>query len=506
MKTATLLGVLALAGPAWAQEWTPVDARSRSVGGAGVAFAEGPVAAYWNPASLARGAEMPFDFSTGFGFDLSVGVDAGLEGQIAADLVHVIDLHDSVDVDALRLSIQNGTHTPAQIQEAIDLLSAVLALDDPGNGVILNAAAGFDLKIGPFGIFGRVLGSLAADPFFDLQASNSTVLTTGSLDSFFSPLSGGTLTAAGQALRDELIACGLTGNSDTSNPDAWTDAEELAFQAQAALGDAGILDAQFIQFMCQIVDQTLNPTGTVTAFAFDGSGLEVRGIAQFETGISFGLPVYPALLSVGIALKEIVTETFYAKIKLSDAEGDKDVMDVIEDAFDARKRDNDFNIDLGVEVTPLPGLRLGLSARNLLPMKFDFADPAGGEVKMRPQARFGAAYTWLGFITVGGDIDLTENKSDLLKGYTSQMIGGGIELDLTVLELRAGIMKNLGDSAGGEIVTAGVGLDFYFLRLDIAGQMGLNELTVPPTDPGDDPLDVPDRASVSVTLGVRVGF
>lgn len=504
-RLATVVGALAVAAPAWGQDWIPLDARSRAVGGAGVAFSEGPAAAYWNPARLTSGAEMPFDFATGYGFDLSVGADAGLEGQIAADLVHVIDLHDSLDVTALRDRVNAGTHTAADIQDAVELLSAVLALDDPGKGVLLNAASGFDLKIGPFGLFGRALGTVAADPFFDIVASNSTALTTGSLASFFQPLGGGTLSAAADALRVQLESCGLSGANFDSDGDGVGDAAELAFQAQTAIGIAGISDPQFIQYMCQIVQTTLNPVPGTTTFAFDGSGLELRGIAQFETGISFGLPIYPALLSVGIALKEIVTETFYARIKLSDTEGDKDVMDVIEDAFDARTRDNDFNVDLGAELTPLPGLRLGLSGRNLLPMKFDFAG-GGGEVKMRPQVRFGAAYTMLGFITVGADYDVTENKSDLLKGYTSQMIGGGVEFDLTVIELRAGIMKNVGDSGGGEVVTAGVGLDLYFLRLDVAGQMGLDEFTIPPTDPGDDPLDVPDRASVSVTLGVKVGF
>jgi hypothetical protein len=93
MKTAIFTCVLVLSGAtAWAQDWPTLDARTRALGGAGVAFADGRgESMYWNPASLAVGAEKPFDFSTGFAFSFSTFVDVHATDNIASDVTKITD-------------------------------------------------------------------------------------------------------------------------------------------------------------------------------------------------------------------------------------------------------------------------------------------------------------------------------------------------------------------------------------------------------------------------------
>ncbi len=506
MRTTLLL--LALASAAVAQEWIPLDGRSKAVGNAGVAFAEGPAAAYWNPASLAYKAEKPFDFSTGVGFTISAFGDVAIEGDILADVVHVTDLYSDLNFQAIQTRMNAGTHTSQDVQDALKIMNAVLALDDPGKGSIAHAGGGFDLKIGPFGIFARALGTVAMDPFYDFSPGNSSSLTSTDLATFFGQMPDGAvaLSGAGSALAAKLFSCGLTGNSDGG---VATDAEELAFQAQTALGDAAISDPKMQEALCAVAQATLAGAGGAASntLYFNGSGVEIRSILQREIGISFGLPLYPSILNVGIGLKEIITDSFYRRITLKEIDEDDDLLGRVKDEYkENSKRSNDFNIDLGATVYPLSWLTVGLSARNLIPMTIDIAGP-GGDIHLDPQVRMGAAAR-VSILRFGFDLDLTKDDSELLQGYESQTLGFGMEIDLWVLQLRGGWFDNIASSTSKGVFTGGLGLNFYLFKLDIAGQLALSEVKVKPADPaaGDNEQLVPERLGVGVTLRVDLPF
>src|SRR6185436_13218735 len=104
MKTLVFGVTLLLSGAAaWAQDWSALDARSRSLGGAGVAFADGRGdSMYWNPASLAVGAEKPLDFSTGFAFSVNVFVDAHITGNVAGDVNRIFDQIEFYDLQTIQ--------------------------------------------------------------------------------------------------------------------------------------------------------------------------------------------------------------------------------------------------------------------------------------------------------------------------------------------------------------------------------------------------------------------
>src|SRR5207244_12906159 len=104
--------VVAAGTSAWAQDWSPADARTRSLGGAGVAFADGRAdSLYWNPASLAVGSEKILDFSTGWSVSLSAYVDVHVTGHIASDVTHILDMYDTFDFQALQNNFNSATPT-----------------------------------------------------------------------------------------------------------------------------------------------------------------------------------------------------------------------------------------------------------------------------------------------------------------------------------------------------------------------------------------------------------
>jgi hypothetical protein len=480
------------------------------MGNTGVAYTDGPAASYWNPASLAAGAERPFDFSTGWGFSLYGTVEAVLEGDVSSLVAAVDDAYEFYNFSGSQQAINAGTHTDTDVQSALTIVNTILTTDQRGEGVLFNVAGGTEVRVGPFSVFARAVGTIAGDPFFNFANPVGSALTGTDLNTFFGQLAppGGPLTPATQNLSAQLAP--IFGATTDSDGDGTTDADELAYQAQLALGDAAISNPAFIATMESIARATVANAGTGAAAStlyFTDSGTVIRGLIQAEVGIGFGLPLFPTALEVGIALKEVVSETFYRKITYQEEEENDDLGDAVRDEFkENRKRDSDFNIDLGAIVRPASWVTVGLSVRNLLPMKVSFAGP--GDLETDPKIRAGAAFRPAGFFTIGFDFDVLEADSDLLDGYHSRFLGAGFEFDFPVIKLRGGYFDNVADSDTRGTFTAGIGLDVWLFRLDVAGQIGIHENKVKPDslDGQDEEEIFPDRASVSFTLSFGFGL
>ncbi len=493
------VGVFLWAGAAaaWAQEWSPPDARSRSLGGAGVAFADGRSdSLYWNPATLAVGSEKVLDFSTGFSFSMSLYADAHVIGDVASRVTYLVDQFETYDF----LNVQNNfnsatpTFTDTDVQNVLRIVDSLTRLDQEGEGILIQGGTSFTLRVGPFGLFLRGHLDLAQDPLADL---NGIGLTTDSA-AFFGQLSpAGALSPAGTALATQL----------TPSLGA-TDAANLAFQAQTGLGDAAISDPAFIAAMVALAQGTA--AGSPTTLYNSNSGVMMRALVQAEAGISFAIPVLPTLLDVGISLKEVLSETSFYFLTFALQDSGTDVGEAVRDDImkNNRKRSMDFNMDLGARATPLPFLTLALSARNVIPMDLDFAGP-GGKLHQDPQVRFGALAQALGFIKVGFDVDLIENESPVLPGYTTRHFGAGLEFDLPVLKIRVGYDANLAFKEDHGRVTAGFGLDVFGFVLDVGAQASIvkTEIKAAAVD-GSDPAEsfATDRLSMGLTLGVNVTF
>ena len=146
-----------------------------------------------------------------------------------------------------------------------------------------------------------------------------------------------------------------------------------------------------------------------------------------------------------------------------------DVMDTLKGS--GATRDSNVGLDLGVVYSPLDfsGLSVALSAKNLNAPKFKFKE--NGELKIKPQARLGAAWELGEWVTIAGDIDLTSNElvsaSDAAKVQKSQKMGLGAAFDMMFFGARAGVAKDLKQD-NGAILSLGLGFGFLDLGAAVA--------------------------------------
>jgi hypothetical protein len=482
---------------AWGQDWVSLDARSRALGGAGVAFADGRgESAYWNPASLAVGAEKPLDFSTGFAFSISAFADAHVTGNVAADVNRIVDAYDFFNF----LNVQsNFNATPptvnaTDLQNVLQIVDALSRLNDPGEGVLLHAGGSFNLRVGPFGLFVNAIGNVGAAPVVDLTGVG---FSTNS--AFFSAVPTATPHTPTSAESNLSLALQTRGGLTP------TVADNLAFQAQQGLGDAAISNPAFVNSMVALAQGTGNPTDLYNS----PSGVFLRALAQVEAGVSFALPLFPTLLDVGVSFKEIISETSFRFLSYAEQDSGTDIGEAIRDDLlkKNRVRSTNFNMDLGARAMPLEWLTMGLSVRNLIPMNIKYGGP--GRMHMDPQVRFGAMASALGFLKLGVDVDVLENESPVLPGYKTRNVGVGLEFDLPVLKIRIGYADNLAFASDHGRLTAGIGFDILGFVLDIGAQMSLNEITVEKAKlDGSESARTffADRVAAGITLGINLPF
>lgn len=150
MKSITLLlSFLIVAAPVHALEWHARGARALGMGGAGVATAQGPLAAYWNPAALGRAT------SNAYGVQIPFGVHAALTGSVIEGAKNLQKLKDS---------------STAPTQAQID--AALAKLDQPGSGLRVDGDFGLDTKVGKLGLFFN--GTLDAGAVPQVDRVNTT--------------------------------------------------------------------------------------------------------------------------------------------------------------------------------------------------------------------------------------------------------------------------------------------------------------------------------------------
>ncbi|HAM35380.1 MAG TPA: hypothetical protein DEB40_10215 [Elusimicrobia bacterium] len=146
---------LALLTPAGqATEWHVLGTRAMGMGGAGVAVAEGPVGAYWNPASLAR-SESPSG--------VQVPVDAHME-LTGNFLEGANDLYD-ISKDCLASGADNGRCTQSNINTALN------KMNQGQNGLRADVAVGAHVKIKSMAFFVNNLAYIAGIPKVDFSQS-----------------------------------------------------------------------------------------------------------------------------------------------------------------------------------------------------------------------------------------------------------------------------------------------------------------------------------------------
>ncbi|MBI3289329.1 MAG: conjugal transfer protein TraF [Elusimicrobia bacterium] len=372
-KTISSLVAILLAAPAGALEWHPLGARAVAMGGAGVACAQGPIAAYWNPAALGRPS------ANAYGLQIPLGLHAGITGSVIEGANDLQSLKDSASA------------TQAQID------AALAKLDQPGSGLRVDAGGGANLKIGKLALFLNGFADAGAVPYVDRTATTPGAITAG------------------------------TNNSK----------------------------------------------------------LIVKGVSLAELGVGYGheLPFAPGLY-LGGALKIMNAKVGYADYFIL-RNDDASAGDISSKLKDGARSSSNFGVDLGalwdldrtfegVALKP----RVGLTARNLNNPKFSrppAATAAGlmGKFAVNPQVRLGASISPFNWWNIASDVDLTRNLTPV-DNMASRQLGIGSEFNVfnrpwINIPLRVGLMRNLAESSAGTILTAGTGLNFLHVILDVSG-------------------------------------
>lgn len=212
--------------------------------------------------------------------------------------------------------------------------------------------------------------------------------------------------------------------------------------------------------------------------------IDVSGLMITEVPIGYGYSVEVGAgeISVGMAFKYI----FSAGYRIHKSGGF--------DAFSNIKTPTDpvfthnFGIDAGI-LYSLGGFSLGLVGKNLNNPGLYLDEHT--KYYLNPQIRSGMAYQW-GILNLAMDVDLLPNDTLSYTLPKSQMIGGGLMLDLKVLDIRMGAMYDMrGYTASGIILTGGINI-LGFLDIAVQSSTRLTEVNG---------FSVPDYLSLKIGGG-----
>ncbi|MFH1725097.1 MAG: conjugal transfer protein TraF [Elusimicrobiota bacterium] len=251
------------------------------------------------------------------------------------------------------------------------------------------------------------------------------------------------------------------------------------------------------------------------SIAQNQSKIIVRGGNFTEIGVGYGREIRESGVVLGANLKGIVGQVGYKQIGVVLEEPDADAFS---DFRDESKTSIQPGVDVGLlwdirETWPKVPMRprFGLVGRNLNNPKFNQPDAAkaAGEFdkfSIHGQARAGFAMSPFKFWHLAADIDVTNNLT-YIPGFKSRYLSLGTEINVfnrpwLNIPLRAGIQKNLSDTGSGASYTAGVGLNFLHVMLDIGGMISAKTTRIQSEGETD---KIPNNAAFSARFAFLFG-
>ena len=478
--------------PGWGMDTFFVGPRAMGMAGANVASVNDTSAQYYNPAAFGFFGERSSDNKplASDNNDLGRkrwGVDLNASGgyRLQGDFGQYLDDLSQIDYKVLA---NTNLASESDLVKLIDLVKDLNGLNQPGNAITADANAGLAVRVGHFAVGARGFA----------QASGQVV----SLDetNLGLPVSGATLNT-------QIGTINVTGN----------DGQVLLFtaQQQADLTAAG-LDSSTIQKLDYLARQegvtssdVQGVTSLLSIVASGGGGtldqntttVRVEGFGLGEVPLSYGYPINEHW-AVGGNIKLLVGRVYGTELLVFDNNSG----DVIKNADNNYKQSVNFGLDLGV-MGRYKYFNVGLVGRNLNAPSFDgptvtttLADGTTrtttfADVTIDPQVTAGVAFIPFDTLTIESDCDLTQNATTL-PGYDTQNLSFGVEwTPFHAVALRAGTYKNLLKSDIGWVYTAGLGVNLWAARLDVAGAFS--------TKKGQyDGNDVPEETRLSAQLSV----
>lgn len=447
-----------------AQESFTVGPRALGMGGTGVAAVDDLPAQYYNPAAFGFfGYQPPVEEQSDKGpfsvdnnalwrKDWGTAADFTFGARIHEDFAeHINTLKELWDDGTIDDISQNGIQTEADALAMVNTFNALSNLSDPDNAITADVTGGFSVRIKQFGIgvrtFNQVSGRLQTLDLVNLGIGGTDIDTQ--LTGITASGSGGAFNSAQMAALDAEFS----GNNHIT-------LDQLAAQA-------GITSDQ-----AELLTQALIAANNNTGLPLDQnlSALRMYGVNLIEIPLSFGYAINENL-AIGGNLKAMIGRVYGTDVIVF---GD-DVEGAISSADENYEETLTWGVDLAI-MARLKMLNLGLTARNLNTPTFD--GPTVGattfaDYEIEPTVTAGAAVIPFETVTLALDLDLIESET-VLSDYKSQYMRLGAEWDvLRFLALRAGYSENLAEDDIGGMIHAGIGLNLWLLRVDLAGAMAL---------------------------------
>ncbi len=482
-----------------------VGPRALGMGGVGVACTDDYVAQFYNPAAfgffgMGSGPDderSPSDNTNlqrkdwGMGVDLTVGAQAvGKLGVYANDIL-------GVDIARLEAIGQSGSLDAATLQDLTKVLTALSTFDESRDAILVDANAGYGLRINHFGIgvraYGQVVGklqnldtthigiSLPGGTSVAAQINNITVPVNTTPGTYTQTTLSSTQQATLQAIFQQ--------NGGVPAATAQEAVNKIDYSLGQAKVDPALIDGVIAQF------NSLVTSSGVGALQFGSNNTSLRfvGLGVAEIPLTYGYAL-DENWSVGGSLKYMLGRVYALDVPLFNS-GTKKIGDDFSDARNGYRQSSNIGIDLAV-MARFPLVQVGLTGRNLNAPKFNGPTVNGvtyPDQYLDPAMTAGIAFVPFTTMTLAADVDLARTASEL-PGRKYQRLAAGFECDvLRTLALRAGLSKNIAETKDPTLYSAGIGLNLYVLRVDVAGQVARRTISY-------DGKDVPEVARVSVAL------
>jgi len=452
-----------------ARPWSIVGPRALGMGGAGVAVADDATASYWNPAAYGF---FHTDKDDEYGKrDWSASLNAGLGVETHEDIGDEINKILAFDYSLL----STGQISADRVSDFIQIINDLKGFNENSNrAASLVADTAFAVQYGHFGIGGYVLGDISAKGDLDLvniAPVNTGVTGTNLITqlSTGSNLNGGVSVPAGDfffsaAEKQNLVnSISVLNGWNTTTATDFVQAMDFGL-AQAQAGGASVPAG--ISGDITGLAQIASDAQTGGSFADNTSRLLFKGIGLLEVPFTYGVGLTENL-AIGTNLKYMRARVYNTPVQIFNT----DLTTALEKAKNDYEDSQNFGVDVGLLYRLGNAFRFGIVGRNLNSPEFDMKKLLSDDkdhLTEEAQVRAGIAVKPLSFLTLTLDVDLTKNDTNISSDYKSQLVSGGLEVNVfKVLNLRAGAYKNISEADIGVVYTAGLGVNLYLVNFDL---------------------------------------